>query len=45
MTAFIISFGANAMDYIRDENMPSVVDVAHAVIQEILDEGVCVIGV
>jgi hypothetical protein len=42
MSKFIISFGANAMDHVPDEDMPAVADAAHAVVQEILNAGVYV---
>ena len=44
MSKFIISFGANAMDHVPDEDMPAVADAAHAVVQEILNAGVYVLA-
>jgi hypothetical protein len=40
MTAYLISFGAHAMDHIPDEEMPAVGKAAHAVVQEALNAGV-----
>ena len=40
MTAYLISFGAGAMDHIPDEDMPAVAKAAHAVVQEALNAGV-----
>jgi hypothetical protein len=44
MSKFILSFGANAMDHIPDEDMPEVADAAHAVVGEILNAGVYVVA-
>jgi hypothetical protein len=44
MTQYLISFGARAMDYIRDEDMPAVARAAHAVVQEAINAGVFVSG-
>jgi hypothetical protein len=40
MTAYLISFGAHAMDHIPDEDMPAVAKAAHAVVQEAINAGV-----
>jgi hypothetical protein len=40
MTAYLISFGAHAMDHIPEEDMPAVARAAHAVVQEALNAGV-----
>ena len=42
MTQYLISFGADAMDHIPDEDMPAVAKAAHAVVQEALSAGVFV---
>ena len=42
MTQYLISFGAQAMDYIPDEDMPAVAKAAHAVVQEAINAGVYV---
>ncbi len=39
MPLFIISFGPHAMDHIPEEDMASVADAGHAVVQEIVDAG------
>ena len=44
MTQYLISFGAHAMDDIRDEDMPAVAKAAHAVVQEAINAGVFVSG-
>jgi hypothetical protein len=44
MAQYLISFGAHAMDYIRDEDMPAVAKAAHAVVQEAINAGVFVSG-
>jgi hypothetical protein len=44
MSKFMISFGANAMSNIPDEEMSEVAESALAVIQEILDAGVYVLA-
>jgi hypothetical protein len=44
MTRYLISFGARAMDHIPGEDMPSVAEAAHAVVQEAVNEGVLVCG-
>ncbi len=42
MTQYLILFGAHAMDYIPDEDMPAVAKAAHAVVQEAVNAGVLV---
>ena len=42
MAQYLISFGAHAMDYIPDEDMPAVAKAAHAVVQEAINAGVYV---
>ena len=42
MTQYLISFGARAMDHIRDEDMPAVARAAHAAVQEAINAGVYV---
>ncbi len=44
MSKFIISFGANAMDHLPEEEMPAVARAAHAVVQEIIDADVYVLA-
>ncbi len=44
MPRFMISFGANAMDHIPDDEMPAVADDARAVVREILAAGVFVLA-
>lgn len=44
MTRYLISFDANAMDHIPEEDMPAVADAAHAVVDEAMDAGVWVFG-
>ena len=44
MTRYLISFGAHAMDHIRDEDMPAVARAAHATVQEAVNAGVFVCG-
>lgn len=44
MPRFIISFGADAMDHVPEEDMPAVTVAAHAVVQEILNAGVYVLA-
>jgi hypothetical protein len=44
MSTFIISFRANAMEGIPNEEMPAVADAAHAVVQEILNAGAYVLA-
>ena len=44
MTRYLISFGADAMDHIPDEDMPAVGKAAHAVVQEAVNAGVFVCG-
>jgi hypothetical protein len=39
MTRYLISFDANAMDHIPDEDMPAVAKAAHAVVKEALNAG------
>jgi hypothetical protein len=40
MTAYLISFGAHAMDHIPEEDFPAVAKAAHAVCQEAINAGV-----
>jgi hypothetical protein len=42
MTQYLISFGAQAMDDIPDEDMPAVAKATHAVVQEAINAGVYV---
>ena len=42
MTQYLISFDANAMNHIPDEDMPAVAKAAHAVVQEAINAGVYV---
>jgi hypothetical protein len=42
MSKFVISFGADAMVHIPDEDMRAVADAAHAVVREMLNFGVYV---
>jgi hypothetical protein len=42
VTTYLISFDANAMDHIPDEDMPAVAKAAHAVVQEAINAGVLV---
>jgi hypothetical protein len=42
MTAYLISFGAHAMDHVPGEDMPAVAQAAHAVVQEAINAGVLV---
>ena len=42
MTQYLISFGAHAMDHIRDEDAPAVARAAHAAVQEAINAGVYV---
>jgi hypothetical protein len=44
MTRYLISFDANAMDHIPDEDMPAVAKAAHEVVQEAMNAGVWVFG-
>src|SRR4030095_11578488 len=44
MTRYLISFDADAMDHIPDEDMPAVAKAAHEVVQEALNAGVWVFG-
>jgi hypothetical protein len=44
MTQYLISFGAQAMDYIPGQDMPAVAKAAHAVVQEAIKAGVFVSG-
>jgi hypothetical protein len=44
MTTYLISFDANAMNHIPDEDMPAVANASHAVVQEALNAGVWVFG-
>jgi hypothetical protein len=40
MAKHLITFGADAMDGIPDEDMPAVAEAAHAVCQELINAGV-----
>jgi hypothetical protein len=44
MPRYLISFAADAMDHIADEDMPAVADAAHEVAKEAMDTGVWVFG-
>ncbi len=44
MPRYLISFAAHAMDDIPEEDMPTVSEAAHAVVQEAMDAGVWVFG-
>ncbi len=44
MTRYLISFGAQAMDHISDEEMPAVAKASHEVVQEAINAGVWVFG-
>ncbi len=44
MTTYLISFDANAMNHIPEEDMPAVANASHAVVQEALNAGVWVFG-
>jgi hypothetical protein len=44
MTRYLISFGAQAMDHIPDEDMPAVAEASVAVVQEAVNAGVWVYG-
>ena len=44
MTRYLISFGAQAMDHIPEEDMPAVADASVAVVREAMDAGVWVYG-
>ena len=44
MPRYLISFDANAMDHIPDEDMPAVAKAAHEVVQEAMNAGVWVFG-
>jgi hypothetical protein len=44
MTQYLISFGAQAMDHIPDEDMPAVARAAHAAVLEAVNAGVYVSG-
>ena len=44
MPRYLISFDAHAMDHIPDEDMPSVTNTSHAVVQEAINAGVWVFG-
>lgn len=44
MTRYLVSFPGSAMDHIPAEEMPSVGEAAHAVVQEAIDAGVWVFG-
>lgn len=44
MTRYLISFGAQAMDHIPEEDMPAVADASMAVVREAMDAGVWVYG-
>src|SRR5260221_4908169 len=42
MTQYLISFGANAMDHVPDEDAPGVARAARAAVQEAINAGVYV---
>src|ERR1700677_1259189 len=42
MTQYLISFGAQAMDHVPDEDAPAVARAAHAAVQEAINAGVYV---
>ena len=44
MTRYLISFPSAAMDHIPAEDLPTVGEAAHAVVQEAMDAGVFVFG-
>jgi len=44
MARYLISFDAHAMDHIPEEDMPSVGEAAHAVVDEAVAAGVWVFG-
>ena len=44
MTAYLISFDVHAMDHIPAEDFPAVGKAAHAVVQEIINAGVYLLG-
>src|SRR5438477_9499924 len=44
MTRYLISFDANAMDHIADEDMRAVAKASHEVVEEALNAGVWVFG-
>src|ERR671931_1580752 len=44
MPRYLISFDADAMDHIPDEDMPAVAKAAHEVVQEAVNAGVWVFG-
>jgi hypothetical protein len=44
MTRYLISFDAQAMDRIRDEDTPAVARAAHEVVQEAMNAGVWILG-
>ena len=44
MTRYLISFRCGAMDHIPAEQLPTVGEAAHAVVQEAMDAGVWVFG-
>src|SRR5437764_14072689 len=44
MTRYLISFDANAMDHIADEDMRAVARAAHEVVEEAMNAGVWVFG-
>jgi hypothetical protein len=39
MTQYLISFRADAMNHIPDEDMPAVAKAAHAAVQEVIEAG------
>ncbi|HVB69910.1 MAG TPA: YciI family protein [Acidimicrobiales bacterium] len=43
MSKYLISFDANAMDHIPDDDFPAVGNAAHAVVQETVNAGVLVV--
>ena len=44
MTRYLISFDAHAMDHIPAEDIPSVAEAAHEVVEEAMNAGVWVFG-
>ena len=44
MTRYLISFDGHAMDHIPDEDGPAVGKASHAVVQEALNAGVCLLA-
>ena len=44
MSKFILSLSAHAMDHVPDDDMPTVADAAHAVVQEIVNTSVYILA-